>query len=145
VTIFVLPRVGPMGSSKYLSLQLVSRVLLEYLSSVTLIGISLGGGVFSLSGYLCTGIGTIVGAGVGDGFLEGRDGACLEAGLAGAGDADWGLDLLGDKDLVLVLDFSLGLETTDDALDLIKGFPTGSFCLARLAKVLPATPGDLDR
>ena len=42
------------------------------------------------------------------------------------------------------LGFSGGLETTEDALDLIKGFPTGSFCLALLANVVPATPGDLD-
>ena len=37
-----------------------------------------------------------------------------------------------------------GLDTTEDALELerIKGFPTGSFCLARLANVLPAIPGD---
>ena len=34
---------------------------------------------------------------------------------------------------------------TDEALDLKIGFPTGSFCLALLANVLPATPGDLER
>ena len=34
--------------------------------------------------------------------------------------------------------------TTEDALDLAGLGPTGSFCLALLAKVLPATPGDLD-
>ena len=41
--------------------------------------------------------------------------------------------------------FSGGLEMTDEALDLKIGFPTGSFCLALLANVLPATPGDLER
>ena len=34
--------------------------------------------------------------------------------------------------------------TTEDARDLAGLGPTGSFCLALLAKVLPATPGDLD-
>ena len=34
--------------------------------------------------------------------------------------------------------------TTEDARDLAGLGPTGSCCLALLAKVLPATPGDLD-
>ena len=67
-----------------------------YFSSETLRGMSLGGGVISLSGYSLTGIGTMAGDGLG-GFL----GAGLEGSLLGAGDSE--CRLLGDSDLVLGL------------------------------------------
>ena len=86
----------------------------------------------------------------------------LGAGLAG--EADCLRNLLGDTDLALDLNNSCfyeyiavmalhynthlglsgGLVTTDEALLTSLG-PTGSFCLALLANVLPATPGDLGR
>ena len=37
-----------------------------------------------------------------------------------------------------------GLEATETGLDLCRGGPTGSFCRALLAKVVPVTPEDLD-
>ena len=69
------------------------------------------------------------------------------------------MTLLGDKDLVRDLgivshctqlnSWSLphlvgGLEATEAGLDLWRGGPTGSFCLALLENVVPVTPEDLD-
>ena len=86
----------------------------------------------------------------------------LGAGLAG--EADCLRNLLGDTDLALDLNNSCftntyidvialptthfglsgGLVTTEEALLTSLG-PTGSFCLALLANVLPPNPGDLGR
>ena len=44
--------------------------------------------------------------------------------------------------MILYLSLFGGLDTTEEALDLIRGLPTGSFCLALLANVLPDIPGD---
>ena len=38
-----------------------------------------------------------------------------------------------------------GIDDTELALDLAKGVPMASLCLALLAKVLPNKPGDLER
>ena len=78
-------------------------------SSVLDIGISLGGGVFSLSGCRFTGIGTAAGVWGLEGFGLGASlldlpSSRLGAGLAG--DADCLLNLLGDRDLALDLNSS---------------------------------------
>lgn len=83
--------------------------------------------------------------------------------LGGAGEADCLLNLLGDKDRVLDLSNNLinpgqdiittitthlstvgGLEATEAGLDLWRGWPMASLCLALLANVVPVGPEDLD-
>ena len=76
-------------------------------SSVLDIGISLGGGVRSLSGYRLTGIGTAAGGGAGlEGFAFGASGLDLPSfrlGAGLAGEADCLLKRLGETDLALDL------------------------------------------
>ena len=103
-------------------------------------------------------------AGTGAGFCSGglRDlpfSAVL--GGAGAGEADCLLNLLGDRDRVLDLSYHFispsndiadlvdlstvgGLEATEAGLDLRRGCPMASLCLALLANVVPVGPVDLD-